>query len=220
MKYSDLLWIVTMTWMLPVPFLISSHQIEKFRWLNICYIFSFTAEVISMVLFHLDIYPNYPSTVYMVFSTIPISCFFYFAIGSEKLKSPLTVFNILFFLFALTNAVFIQKFSPNYYTITAQNISIIVLCIFYYYKMLHDLPVEKPQSDPIFLIVCGWFITYSGKLVLSATGQYLYAILKDNMLVLWIIFNALTIIGNLTVMLGAYRQWTIRKTLALKIPAG
>jgi hypothetical protein len=214
MKYIDLLWIGTVTWILPVPFLVTSFRFQKFQWLIVCYVLAFATEVVSLGLFYLKLNPNYPSTLYMVFSTIPISYFFYYAIGWKKLKSPLIVFNVFFFLFALIVAIFIQKFSPNYYTITVQNISIILFCIVYYYSLLHDLTVAKPHSDPIFLIVCGWFVTYSGKLVIAATGQYLYAILKDNMLVMWVIFNALTIIGNLIAVFGAYRQWRITKNLS------
>ena len=212
--YKDFLWLTTLTWILPVPFLVRSRRVNVFKWLIACQGFAFLAECVAMTLLRFKFNPNYPSTVYVVLSTIPISLFFFYAIGWKNLKSPFIWLNLFYLIFALTNALFIQKLTPNYYSFSAQNIFILLVCILYYYRMLSDLPVAKLHSDPIFLIVCGWFITYAGKLVLSVTGQYLFMILKDNMLVLWIIFNALTIIGNSIIAYGAYRQWqTVRSGL-------
>jgi hypothetical protein len=198
--------LVTFSWLLPVPFLLR-QQPQAFRWFVVCQVASFATEFLSFGLYYLSISPNYTTNLSYVVSLLWISHFFYHAIGWKSIKSSLVIVNVLFFLFAMTNLLFIQKWSPNYYTMTLENLLILGFCILFYYKMLKDLPSTQVQRDPLFLIVSGWFFTHAGQLVLTLVSTYLLAILNDTMNIPWIMFLSLSFFGNLVKTVGAYFQF-------------
>jgi hypothetical protein len=198
--------IVMFSWLLPVIFLIGHRQPAAFRWLLICQMMSFATEFFSVGLYYLKITPNYIINPMYVVSLIWISCFFYYAIAWKSLRSRIIIINVFFFLFGLVNILFIQRMSPNYYTMTIENLLILSFCILFYYKMLKDLPSIQVQRDPLFLIVSGWFFMSAGQVVLTLVSTYMLSILNDNMEVLWIMFLILNLLGNLIKAVGAYFQ--------------
>jgi hypothetical protein len=212
--------IVMFTWLLPVLFLIRQRLPPAFRWFVTCQLISFLMELSSIGLYYIKISPNYIINPGSAFSLIWISYFFYHAVGWKSLKSSFLVINVLFLLFSISNLLFVQKLSPNYYTMTIENLLIMVFCILFYYKMLKDLPSVQVQRDPLFLIVSGWFITHAGQVVLTLVSTYMLSILKDNMQILWIMFLLLSFLGNVIKTLGAYFQFKIikgEKTQAARI---
>jgi hypothetical protein len=199
------------TWLMPAIFLARQRQPPAFRWFLICQFISFGMEFSSLGLYYLKISPNYIINTCNAFSLIWVSYFFYHAIGWKSLKSLFVVINVLFLLFSIPNLLFIQKLSPNYYTMTMQYLLILGFCILFYYKMLKELPSIQVQKDPLFLIVSGWFFTHAGQVVLTLVSTYMLSILKDNMQVLWLMFLFLNFFGNLIKTVGAYFQFKIMK---------
>jgi hypothetical protein len=204
--------IVMFSWLLPVPFLIKHRQPAAFRWLVICQLISFSTELLSSLgVYFLKINPNYIINPMYVVSLIWISSFFYNAIGWKSLQFSIVIINVFFLLFGLANILFIQRMSPNYYTMTIENLLILGFCILFYYKMLKELPSIQVQKDPLFLIVSGWFFTFAGQVVLTLVSTYMLSILNDNMEVLWIMFLILNMLGNFIKALGAYFQFKLMK---------
>ena len=199
-------------YLFPVVLLISRPQPAVFKWLVVCNLLSVSSEAVGLILiFVFKTTPNYAMIAYTIISTSVISLFFYHAINSKKLKTAFLILNFAYLGFALLNAFFIQKLGPNSYSLTIQGLIVLMFCIGFYYKLLKDLPTIKVHLDPLFLIVSGWFFTYAGKLVLNLISEYFITVLQDNMVIMWSIFNVLTIIGNIIVSIGAYLQWKTAK---------
>lgn len=183
-----------------------NRQPGHFIWLTVFLSFSFMCDIAGRLLLHNGINPNYAGHAYQLGNIALISVFFHYIINWTKLKACLLVGNILYFAFAVFNVAFLQKAQVNSYTQVLQSIIILILCIWFFYKLLRELPTQQIQKLPLFWIASALFFTYSGKLVVYAVAHYLSHVLKDNLIILWSLHNLLSVIGNLLIAWGTWLQ--------------
>jgi hypothetical protein len=81
------------------------------------------------------------------------------------------------------------------------------LSIFYFYKLIQELPTTNIETFGLFWVVSGFFLTNSAKLVLFSFAAYMVKIFNDNLIVLWVFHNVLSIIGNLIIGWGVWLQF-------------
>jgi hypothetical protein len=174
------------------------------KWLLLYLLLSLLSDAISFWLVRSALNPNIVSSIYLICSTASISLFFYSAIDWKTLKLPLFLVNILYFLFALYNFLLIQITELNSFTLIFQGFAILLLSIFFYYKLLKELPAQQLQKLPLFWIVSGFFFTYAGKLAIFSVAHYLIHFERDDLVILWSIYNMLSIIGNILIAYGAW----------------
>jgi hypothetical protein len=191
-----------------VPFAILTINLNRqppaFMWLAFSLLFSLFCDVAARILILLGISPNFSNAVYWQFVLILVSLFFYHAINWKGLRPVLKVINVLYFLFAAINFLFIQASGVSSYTNIFYSLAVLVLSILYYYKLLRELPAQHLQKLPLFWIVSALFFSNAGKLAIYAVTHYLIHFVKDNLIIVWSFHNFLTIIGNLVIAYGAW----------------
>jgi hypothetical protein len=195
--------LVVALWLLYARF---NQQPQGYRWLAYTLSFSFSCDMLSVVIRIFGGNSNIGGTLYSIGFVIFFSAFFYQILRGKILLGVLTIVNACFLVFVLYNATFVQKLTINSYSNIIGSGIILALCILYYFKLLRDLPAERVYNLPLFWVVSAFFFTKSGKFVLYLVIQYLRH-LEDNLVILWMIHNSLTIIENLLITYGAWLQY-------------
>jgi hypothetical protein len=181
-----------------------NRQPKVYLWLVISLLFSLMCDIAGRILILFSTSPNFSNTVYWLFSIIPITTFFYYAIKWRSLQAYLIVINIAYLLFGVVNYLYIQAESVNSYSNILHSLIILVLCIVYFYKLLKDLPAQQLQRLPMFWIVSAFFFSHAGKLVIYTVTHYLIHFVRDNLIIVWSFHNFLSIIANLLIAYGAW----------------
>lgn len=111
--------------------------------------------------------------IYQIFSVLNfnfILTIFWLNLG-VKWKKPLIRFQILFTVFAILNTVYLQDFfSFNSNVTTSSSLIFIALSIIYFSKLLKEVKYSKLEKNPMFWIVSGVIMYYSGTLILFLLG--------------------------------------------------
>jgi hypothetical protein len=68
---------------------------------------------------------------------------------------------------------------------------IIFYALYYFYWLLKELPTTRLHRLPMFWINAAHIIFYSGNIFLFGLTSYIVNVLKDNLLVYWMLHNAL-----------------------------
>ncbi|HYF67878.1 MAG TPA: hypothetical protein VD884_07075 [Ohtaekwangia sp.] len=215
-KILDIILYIGMVILVVVIFLLGSvsrRQPLVFRWLIPTLVFSLSCDLISILII-LDVFggdPNIGGNLYTLGDVLSYSPFFYFAIGWKPLQKYFIAINIGYLIFVICNFMWWQKNAINSYSDSLFVILIVFFCLTYYYKLLRELPTEDLFHMPLFWIISAMFVGLSGKLVLYSIIEYLMGHMGDNLLILFIIHNSITIIQNLMYLWGAWLQYKIIK---------
>jgi hypothetical protein len=190
-------------WLLYARF---NRQPQAMRWLAYTLTFSFSCDMLSVIIRVFGGNSNIGGTIYSTGFVFFFSVFFYQILRGRIVLYALCVINSCFLMFVVYNAIFIQKLTINSYSTTIGSIIILLLCVLFYFKLLRDLPAEQVYHLPLFWVVSAFFFTKSGKLVLYSVIQYLRH-LQDNLVALWMVHNSLTVIENLLLLYGVWLQY-------------
>jgi hypothetical protein len=220
MSVTDIIFALSvLTILIPIIilFLAFNRQPVEVKWLAVFLCFSFSCDVMGPVLYWNGSNPNYAVTFYWLFSTILLSIFFLRIIQWQNLTRVFVVVNILYLIFATLNAGWIQKSSVNTYTVIVQSIIVLTLSILYFYKLLKELPTQQLQKLSQFWIVCGFFFTYAGKLVVYTVTYYVINFETQTTDIIWNFHNFLTIIANVLIGYGAWLNHKQLKSTSLSL---
>ena len=171
----------------------------QYRWLAAILLLSFGCDLAAEVLYRFKMQVNLSGTIWAIGDPILFCWFFYHLIKWKNLRPIFTIVSIGYFIFGVSNLVFIQKFDINTYSNILGKLIIMVFSIVYYYKLLKEMPSEKIYKDGLFLIVSAFFFAASAKLVIFSFVEHLITIYKDNLISLWGIHHSITLIGNLVI---------------------
>ncbi len=191
----------------PIALLISSYrrQSRAFRWLAHFFLLSLSVDLLSLTIYLSGYNQNYVNHLFHLFGVAFITPFFYGLIGWRSLKVPFIFLNVVYFLFAAVNVLFIQRIGDtNSYTQAFMSILMIMFCIIFFYKLLKELPTREIHRLPSFWIATGFFLSFSGKLVIYATSHYLVHYLGDRLEVVWIFHQVLSLIGLFLASIGIW----------------
>lgn len=183
------------------------RQPNEFKWLAAFLSIYMLAEIVGRILYMIGINPNISGGIYWILSCSLISAFFYYSIEWKSLKFFLLIINVFYFLFSLSNFLFIQKLSHNSYSQTLESFIILTFSILFLYKLIKELPTQQISKLPLFWVISGFFFSYAGKLVIYGVSHYLIHTLEDNLIVIWAFHNFLTIVGNILITVGVLLQY-------------
>ena len=155
------------------------------------------------VLHHYKISVNYSSTTFYLAIIPLISSVYFYAMNKQK-RNAFIIVPCLYVAFALINVVFIQRSSINSYTLIIQSILVIILCLYYFYWLLEELPTSQLHRLPMFWINSAYMIFYSGNLFLFVFTSYLVNVLNNQLLVYWSLHNILGIIQATMMSIGLW----------------
>ncbi len=184
-----------------------SRQPLSFRWLAIAVSTSILFDLVSLLVLKLRLpVVNVVASSYAAVGVPLFGVFFYHAIGSPRLKKWFVSVNIVYVTFALVNFTLIQTNHINSYTHTIQSILIASYSILYYFQLLKDLPTQEVQTLPLFWVVSGLFLAYSGYIAIFGMTEYMISHRNDPNIVPSIMHHVLTVIQNVLIAIGVWLQ--------------
>jgi hypothetical protein len=167
--------------------------------------------------FRFDIEPNLPSNLHTMLNPFLVAVFFFYLLRGRLLMILLIAFLSINFIFSINLSLATQAYS-SYNTLT-ESFLILSLSIAWYYRILKDPPKLTIQQLPEFWIVTGFFLPTSGKLIVYSVSTYLLNVLNDNLIVLQLIHNLLSILGNALIVYGMLVQHRHSKRLESPSPS-
>ncbi|NOT75128.1 MAG: hypothetical protein HOP08_09390 [Cyclobacteriaceae bacterium] len=85
------------------------------------------------------------------------------------------------------------------------SIVFIIYSIFFFYRLIQDLPTTQIQRLPMFWINAGFLIYYAGTIVLFIISDYLINVKNDPMISYWSFHNFLMIIRHIIFAIGLWQ---------------
>ncbi len=163
-------------------------------------------EVLSRTL----LYMKFRNTLPMLhlYTAIEFTVFWLFYYRFFKFfysKTAMGVLLSLFLLFAILNALFLQKIDTfNTYARGLESLMIISLSLLAFNKILVELDTRYPTKQPIFWVNTGVLFYFSGNLVVFVLSNY---ISNDNQLLLvaWGIHAILMALLNCFIAIGLWQ---------------
>jgi hypothetical protein len=193
------------------------RQPSEIKWLALMLLLSFTCDSLAVLLYRLIHFPtNFFGNLFTVLHVPVLSIFFYVVLKGNKLKIILIVINAIYLILSSSNFFFVQKLSLNTYTTIAEKLIVMMLSIIYFYRLLNDLPADKIYEIGLFWIISAMFITESAKLVLFSFVTYLITAYKDDLVVLWVIHNSMSVVYNLIIAWGVHLNNRSRRVIFVK----
>jgi hypothetical protein len=115
-----------------------------------------------------------------------------------------------FFALAVINSVFFQSLTQNNTYSRGIEATIIILCsIGYFYKMLGEPKIEKPEQSPYFWFNTGFLIYFSASLLLFTLSNYILgAKYKQLRMDIWVLhaFFSILLYSFIAIGLWKYRK--------------
>lgn len=173
--------------------------------IGLAFLIGFVTNVVGLIFLkaHLKTNINIMYSIYDLTIILIISLIFYYALNMRYGRYFLIV-NICFWIFAIINLLWFQKQSISSYNKFLSSFIIINYCVFYFYRLMVELPSTHLQRMPMFWFNSGFLIYYAGALILFIFTSYIINVLKDNLLSYWIFHNLLNIFEHLIVLVGLY----------------
>jgi hypothetical protein len=158
---------------------------------------SLIGDLASLFLHFIKISSNYAGNTYSLFEFEILLGIFYIAFKKPRLRGVFVTVGFVYFLFFTLNFFFFQKQNVNSYSLILSSMTMIVLAVVFFYKLIVDLPALQIHHLPLFWINVAVLIFFSGNLFLFTLSHYLAHTLKADLFLYWSFHNLLTIIRNL-----------------------
>lgn len=173
------------------------------------FLLSFVANL-SALAFHsygLKRFSNIPQSVYDIGNLCFISLVFYNAL-SKRYGTFFLITTVFFLGFSVLNFMFLQKEAINSHNKFLSSLIILCYCIFYFYRLMVELPSTHLQRMPMFWFTAAFLMYHAGTLFLFAFTSYLIHILKNDLIAYWSFHNILSILQQLLMLIGIYYDLT------------
>jgi hypothetical protein len=178
---SFLIWLLDyVQYILLLPFLIAIFRFkylkDELRFVLYFIILGIFFEILSRTIYYYD--PKLNSLpalhLYTTLEFIIIGFFYNQFFKSFFHKSLLPTIISLFVLFAIINAIYIQKiYNFNTYASGLESILIISLSLLCFYKMLIELDTRSPTKQPVFWINSGFLFYFAGNLFVFILSNFI-----------------------------------------------
>lgn len=154
---------------------------------------------------------NVPQSIYNGFSIIILGSIYFYATGKRyKVVLFITGLCVAFFLF---NLFYLQKTEIDSYSKTVNSFAVMSFAIFYFFRLIIELPERSVQKIPMFWFNTGFLIYYSGSLLLFLITSYLVTVEQSDLLTFWTFHNILSIVEHLIILYGlqlARQRWSLK----------
>jgi hypothetical protein len=174
------------------------------KWFFALLIFHLVTGLTSEIIYRMNFNPNYAGSVYYVIVVFLYVEFFRRVIDFGRLEKVLYVVAIIHSIFSLCNLLFIQKETLNTYSAISLSIIIISLSLYFFYRLLKNLPTANLLSLPLFWFITAEFLTNAGQMLFKSFAHFLINIFNDNLIVLWVFHHALGIAGQFVIIYGVW----------------
>ncbi|SKC74530.1 hypothetical protein SAMN05660236_3089 [Ohtaekwangia koreensis] len=148
---------------------------------------------------------NLPGHIASILIFIILCVLFNFVLKGKH-KTIILWVCFIFCCFAIANLLFGQKKDINSYNQIASAIIFIFFSIFYFYRLLIDLPALQLHRLPMFWFCTSILIFNAGTLFLSVFTAYLVEVLHNDFLFYGTFLIIMYIIQHLVVMIGLWQD--------------
>lgn len=183
------------------------------RLIGLVFLLSFLANTTAFILYHSGLrkFVNFPQSGYDIAVLCIISLLYYAALHKRYGKFFLVV-TACFLIFSLFNFIFLQKEAINSYNKFLSSFIVLCYCIFYFYRLMVELPSTHLQRMPMFWFNAAFLIYHAGTIFLFAFTTYLTNVLKNDLVTYWSFHNVLSIIEHILVIIGLSYEYHAFKT--------
>ncbi len=184
------------------------------RLIGLTFLLGFLANATAFILFHVEqgSFLNIVFSIYDLVEECLISLIFYYALNRRYGKWFLII-SLCFLVFAITNLFWFQKQEISSYNKFFSSFIIINYCIFYFYRLMIELPSTHLQRMPMFWFNSAFLIYYAGALILFISTSYIINVLKHDLISYWVFHNLLNIVEHLIVLIGLYYDLRKNRTV-------
>jgi hypothetical protein len=188
------------------------------RLIGLVFLLGFLANTTAFILYHSGLrkFINVPQSSYDIAVLCTISLLYYAALQKRYGKWFLLV-TACFLIFSLVNFIFLQKDAINSYNKFLSSFIVLCYCIFYFYRLMVELPSTHLQRMPMFWFNSALLIYHAGTIFLFAFTAYLTDVLKNDLVTYWSFHNVLSIIEHILVIIGLFYEYRAFKTRDLTI---
>jgi hypothetical protein len=175
------------------------------RLIGFVFLLSFVANTVAITLYNCGLgrLVNIPQSAYDIGAIVIITLVFYNALNKRYSRAFLIV-ALCFLVFSLLNLLFLQKSGINSYNKFLSSFIVTCYCVFYFYRLMVELPSIHLQRMPMFWFTSAFLIYHAGTIFLFAFTSYLTNVLKNDLITYWSFHNFLSIIEHLLMLVGVY----------------
>jgi hypothetical protein len=171
---------------------------------GVLFALSFICNLISYSLFFFDYRAdliNVPGSVFDS-STIIIATIIYNHLTKSRYKATFLTITLLFLSLALFNLFFFQKVTIASYNLLAGSFIMMVYSIFYFHRLMVEMPTVHLQRLPMFWFNSAFLIYHAGGIFLFAFTEYLITTMNDSFVQFATFRNALFFAQQLIILVG------------------
>lgn len=140
-------------------------------------------EMVTYIMFRHGINPNILGSAFQFVDTVIILYFYILILDGKRISKILFLAVFFLIIFYGFNLAFIQKDNHiNSYSIILHLSAMLILGLYYVFRLLKEPPNEKITKLPIFWINVGNIIKASGTLFLYILSDYLIYVLNNDMI--------------------------------------
>jgi hypothetical protein len=132
----------------------------------------------------------------------------YFVFSSEYRSRFNKVAFCVFFVYAIVNYFFLQ--TPGYFnsnTSYAGALIMLLLALFYLFRLFRELPVERVQDLPMLWISFAVLIYFGGTLFLFLFNNYLITNEPGTHRIIWVLHNMLNVAKNVFLSIALWKHY-------------
>lgn len=144
---------------------------------------------------------NIPNTCWVILDFFVVAALFYHGFGRRFGKFLFPIAGFLTTL-AIINILFVQQMDINSYSIIMHAFFALCCSVYYFYRLLADMPKYQIQRLPMFYFSAGLLINSAGVFFLYLFTNYIIKFFYDDMLIYWTLHNYLLIFQLLIFIFG------------------
>jgi hypothetical protein len=141
--------------------------------------FAFVINIIEVLdsigISKFSIFNEFCNLIFVVIHFLFLTTYIIKSIDINKQTGLLKVFQAIF-IFTISFMAYFDFFNHTYYSATATNIGVMILCIFYYYNMLKNITFFKIGCNSTFLIITGIMFSSCFLIPIILFGNYIRSV--------------------------------------------
>jgi hypothetical protein len=175
------------------------------RWLCLILIISLASDLISLLFVQYSLNTYIIGNVYLIIQFSLLALLFRNNLQHQIGIDIATIASILFCLVNIIN--FQGAWVLNSVSNVLTSLVLIGFSLYYFYRLLNDLPIIHVQQLPMLWITFGVLTYYGGNFFLFLVNNYLTPGVAGSQRVMWILHNLLNIIKNVLFAIALWQSY-------------
>jgi hypothetical protein len=189
-------------------------DLKPLFWILLISLFS---DALALILMQYSIHTHFIGNIYLISQFSLLVLIFRKQFHNQRVVDVILV---LFVFFYVVNISFFQ--GPKVFNSVSNVVACLILiafCLFYFYRLLNDLPIVHIQQLPMLWIAFAVLTYYGGNFFLFLVKNYLTYGEAGSHKVMWILHNLLNIIKNILFAVALWQSYRKVKSFTLSSSA-